>query len=348
MTASTDSSVAEIGTPSQLPTGGEEGGAGSQENSRTPQGEGALQAPGHFDRSEWLAWRRGGIGASDVAAVLGLSPWSSPWSIWADKVGLVPDDDQFDNDDDPKEFGRRAEAMLGPWFTDRTGFHIVGEQMRVTNPERPWMLATPDGAVADSPDTPIGDVLGGLEIKTDWGVPWIEIPAHYQTQGQWQMAATGWERVWFATLHGRRFRVYELERDQDDIDFMVERVEAFWTGHVLTGEPPPLDGHAATLAAIEAIYPAHVPKSTVEIDDVAGAVAMLTEAKAAKKAASDAVGAATAVLKWAIADNYEGTVNGQRAVTLGTQTRKTTCEHCGEVDESDPFRVLRIPKNTGG
>lgn len=33
------------------------------------------------ERSEWLDWRRGGIGASDVAALCGMSPWASPMSV---------------------------------------------------------------------------------------------------------------------------------------------------------------------------------------------------------------------------------------------------------------------------
>lgn len=300
------------------------------------------------ERTTWLAWRRTGIGASDVAGVLGLSSWSSPWSVWADKVGLLPDDDDLP-DDDPREFGRRAEAMLGPWFEDATGLHIQAEQEWATHPEHPWMLATPDGTVfewrGDAATTlDYREPLGGLEIKTDFGRPWSEVPEHYQTQGQWQMAVKGWERVWFAVLHGRRFRVYELERDNADIEFMIERVGSFWRDHVLTGEPPPLDGHDATLRALAAIYPTHVDKSSVGIDQVAGALDLLRQAKQARKEAEDNEKAATAVIRWAMGDNYEGTVDGRRVVTLGTQTRKTTCQHCGEVDESDPFRVLRPTK----
>lgn len=50
------------------------------------------------DRAEWLEWRRNGIGATDVAGILGVSPWASPWSVWADKCAptlpavVVPDE----------------------------------------------------------------------------------------------------------------------------------------------------------------------------------------------------------------------------------------------------------------
>ena len=43
-----------------------------------------------LSRDEWLAIRRTGIGSSDIAGVLGLSPWASPYTVWADKRGRVP------------------------------------------------------------------------------------------------------------------------------------------------------------------------------------------------------------------------------------------------------------------
>jgi membrane protein involved in colicin uptake len=71
---------------------------------------------------------------------------------------------------------------------------------------------------------------------------------------------------------------------------------------------------------------------------------MLAAAKAAKKAAQTDEDAASAVIRWAMKDAHEGTVSGKRAVTLGSQTRKTTCQHCGTEDEGAPFRVLRPSK----
>jgi putative phage-type endonuclease len=306
------------------------------------------------DRAEWLSWRRTGIGASDIAGILGISPWASPFTVWADKVGLLPDEDL--DDDDPREFGRRAEVMLGPWFTDKTRLSLTGEQMWLTNADNPWMLATPD-ALVYPPDGLIelnpsilprnrlvADALGPLEIKTDFGKPWDEIPAHYQTQGQWQMAVGGWERMWFAVLHGRRFRTYELDRDQADIDMMTSKAGAFWVNHVLAQIPPPVDSSEATAAVIKALYPQTLKGETARLDDVRGAFMMLAEAKADRKLAEERETAASSVIRWAMKDAETGTVNGVKACTLGTQTRKTTCRHCGAIDESPPFRVLRVGK----
>ncbi|MGL4298575.1 MAG: YqaJ viral recombinase family protein [Candidatus Neomicrothrix subdominans] len=295
-------------------------------------------------RAEWLAWRRGGIGASDIAALLGLSPWSSPFAVWADKLALLPDEDL--SDDDPREFGRRAEAMLGPWFADSTGLHLAGTQPWASNPAEPWMLATPDGVVVGRPNSNIDDALGGLEIKVEFDHrPWDDIPPHYQAQGQWQMAVTGWERVWFAVLHGRRFRVYELKRDQADIDMMTDRARTFWLDHVLARVAPPIDGSDATADVLRTLYPNADKGQTVELG--IEAIELRDAYVDAKATAKDAEARAQAVaneIKAVMGEAYEATAAGSRVWTLGTQTRKTTCRHCAAVDESAPFRVLRIAK----
>lgn len=296
----------------------------------------------------WREWRRQGIGASDVAAILGISPWASPWSVWADKLGLLPD--EHVDDDDPRTFGKYAEAMIVPWFRDRTGLDIVGEQTWCRHVEHPHHQATVDGfAVEDYPAQ--GDIigcqihLGPVEIKAEFhSREWPEIPAWYQAQGQWQCHVTDSDVVWFAVLHGRKFRTYQLQRNQADIDLMVDRVNDFWAGYVRTGQAPPVDGHDATAKAISAVHPEAVEQASVAIDELAPHLQNLSLAKARRKAADADIKHHSNTIKAALGDAYEGTVDGERAVTCGTQTRKTTCTHCGAVDESAPFRVLRPTK----
>lgn len=300
-------------------------------------------------RAEWLAWRRTGIGASDIAALLGLSPWASPFSVWVDKLGLLPDEDL--DDDDPREFGRRAEAMVGPWFRDRTGLELAGEQLWLTHPEQPWLKATPDAVVVEGGGDTFYDwsgdfpALGPLEIKTDMGRPWPTIPEHYQAQGQQQMLVGGWDRMWFAVLHGRRFRVYELERDAADCDLIETTAREFWHEHVLAKVPPPVDGSDATAAALKALYPVAEAGKTVEFSDAQAAqLRYLANAKQDEAAATERVKNWTNRVRQMLGDAEIGTFNGKQIVTLRSQTRETTCKHCGAVDESAPFRVLRPSK----
>ena len=289
-------------------------------------------------RAEWLEWRKQGIGASDIAGILSLSPWASPWSVWADKSGLLPDSPS----NGPQEYGKRAEPMIRQWFEDDTGLTtLAGEEVWVSNPDKPFIRATPDDVVGESATSPLADALGGLEMKAELGRSrWLEIPSHYQTQGQWQMAATGWDRVWFAVLHGFSFETYVLERDQSDIDFMVKRAEQFWTDHVLTGDPPPVDGHDATTEALAVVYP-DARDEAADLTDHAETFKALIRAKAAKKTIETEVKSLSNEIRAAMGECHSAEVDGRAVATLGQQTRKTTCKHCGAVDESNPFKVLR-------
>lgn len=39
---------------------------------------------------DWHAWRGKGLGASDAPAVMGVSPYSTRFELWAEKTGLIP------------------------------------------------------------------------------------------------------------------------------------------------------------------------------------------------------------------------------------------------------------------
>lgn len=223
----------------------------------------------------WLEWRKHGIGGSEVAAIVGLSPWESPYSLWCKKAGLLPESDASE----AMEFGARAEPMMADYFEDRTGLYVAGEQTWCTHPDEPWMRCTVDGFVFEGAES-VGSMVGGhfldnalgvAEWKTTSAAPaeWeAEIPAYYQAQAQWSMAVTNMPTVWFGVLHlafGRpQFRVYQLDRDEADIALLTAAARTFWHDHVLTGIPPATDGSDATTAALNAAW--EPTDETVEAD----------------------------------------------------------------------------------
>lgn len=298
-------------------------------------------------RADWLAWRRHGIGASDIAAIVGISPWASPWSVWADKLDLLPDEPETE----VMEAGRWLEAAIGPWFEHRTGLRVAGQQQRCQHRSDPIARCTVDGLVYDRP--PLAPLNGAepispLEIKvTGPGRRWDEIPEHYQAQGQWQMHVTDRDRVFFAVLMGRRLDVHELTRDQGDIDYLAERAAAFWDDHVVPGDPPPIDDHDATARALAAVYPTATPGTAVDVDHIAGRLTDWAAAKESVKHAKALVDGAANEIKAALGDAEEGTVAGQRAVSWRSQTRTTRCPGgCGH-ESTTEFRVLRAHKAKG-
>jgi putative phage-type endonuclease len=179
--------------------------------------------------------------------VLGLSPYASPYSVWADKVLDLPDDEP----NDAMLFGQYAEPMILRWFHDTTGLWVADCQLEVAHPDHPHFMATLDGRAYESENGT--EPLAVIEAKSTSDSTWEDgIPIAYRVQVMWQLFVTGMTHAFVPTLHtmSRRFRLYEVDLDPDDVEFIVPRCEAFWRDHVLTGHPPAVDAHQATTAAL--------------------------------------------------------------------------------------------------
>ncbi len=88
-----------------------------------------------FDRST-------GIGASEVAALLGLDPRKTPLSLWLDKTGNAPpfEGNRF------TEMGQRCEPVIADAYAEREGVEL--ETCGTTrHPDLPHVFATPDRRV---------------------------------------------------------------------------------------------------------------------------------------------------------------------------------------------------------
>lgn len=200
------------------------------------------------DRGEWLDWRRGGIGASDVAAIAGVEgAFGTPYSVWLSKVHGVDSDES-----EPMMWGSLIEDVILNETQRRLGLFIGARQLRLEHPEANHHRATLDGAAFEQPPAMLADwdehfdlsnAVAGIEAKnTSFRTyPGGEPPLAYYCQAQWQMWCGNLSQVVLTVLHaGTRLEQYPIERDQDDIDFLVEQADRFWTEHVLTGIPPDL------------------------------------------------------------------------------------------------------------
>jgi putative phage-type endonuclease len=310
-----------------------------------------LRARTFASRAEWLEARRSRLGASEIAGVMGASPWASPWSIWAEKVGLAPAWDDADAEG-PMRFGRDLEPIINRWFTYRTGLHVAGEQALVDHRSYPWHSATVDGLVYDGPMR-LEAPLGVLETKYTADPPWSEIPEHYRLQVQWQLHVTDLEHAWIACMHlpfGRpRFEVYELDRDPAEISRMVDAAEAFWD-HVVAGTPPPPDANPATTAALAGAWQTTTNVPTVDLDEHRALVTEISELRAAKRQILADLAADENRLKALLQDRTEGCIEGQVVASWRPQDRtdvdleRLRADHGDAYDRKSTIRVLRLHK----
>ena len=170
----------------------------------------------------WLKERQKGIGGSDVAAILGMSPWRTPYQVWEEKT--TPIDETAEEDDD--YWGRVLEAPIRQAYADKTGRTVTKPAEAFVSSKYPFMRANLDGIADD------GRVV---EFKTSsksdgWGEPGTdEIPDYYMTQVQHYLAVTGVKTADVAVLiGGNDFRIYTIEADEELQALLIERESEFW------------------------------------------------------------------------------------------------------------------------
>lgn len=199
--------------------------------------EGRLFTTMRFDgtdddvQAQWLANRNAGIGGSDVAAIMGLSPWKSPLEVWLEKTHRR----------EPEDISHREAVAMGTEL-EETVLHMYRKRHPERRPHRanasltaigrPWALASLDGITHDNE---LG--AGVLEIKTgSKESEWEEgVPIHYLTQVVHYMSVTGYRFADVVALIGDRGLHYHEHRvlwDDDDIQAVVHAVDAFWADFV--------------------------------------------------------------------------------------------------------------------
>jgi putative phage-type endonuclease len=276
-----------------------------------------------MDRDTWLAERRKGIGGSDVAAILGLSKWTSPVEVWLDKLGRLP----------PKEetpamrWGSLKEPLILDEFSRATGMEVRRGLPMQASEDHPFMLATIDGLVEDRQAI--------VEAKTamfaeGWGEPGTaEIPAYYLTQVTHYMAVTGAVVAFVPVLIGSSdFRIYEVERDESLIADLVEAERSFWFDHVLAGvEPEPVSKEDALLLW------ARDNGTTVDVDeDVAADVERLKALKAEITLLEERAALIDDRVRIAFREAAQLRFNGEVIATYKGQARKSLDQRAIEAE----------------
>jgi putative phage-type endonuclease len=262
----------------------------------------------------WHERRRKGIGSSDIAGILGISPWATPYTVWTEKMGHgSPGSERM-------RWGNLLENVVLDEAARRLGFTITGRQVEARHREAPHALATLDAVYAVEPGEP---EAGALEAKTTGGGRWDGVPVHYEAQVQWQLEMRDLPVAWVACLHsGQKLTLWKIERDPDIGQGLIAVAERFWRNHVETGIPPAVDGSPATAGAIARRYEATVPELAADLGTLAPQLDRLREIRAEQDALKTERGQLENEIKAFIGAAEAGQVNGETAVTWRAQTSR--------------------------
>ena len=188
---------------------------------------------------DWLAERRKGVGGSDVAAIMGLSAYSTPYQVWLEKTQGIHDDI---SEKPAVMWGNILEPVVGEHYMDcHPDRHVRRVNAIARSIQRPWAQASLDYEVHD-PE--LG--WGVLEIKTagwrreqDWE---DGVPVYYQTQVAHYLSVTGRPFADVAVLiAGQDYREYRVMRDEEDVSTVEAAVDEFWHEFVEKGEAPEVE-----------------------------------------------------------------------------------------------------------
>lgn len=219
-----------------------------------------------MSREEWLERRRHTIGGSDAAGIVSLSKYSTPYTVFLDKTGRLPDKP----DTEAMRQGRDLEDYVAQRWMEATGKKVRRVQAMLYNPAYPFAHADVDRMV-------VGEDAG-LECKTTSTLDvrqfnGVDFPEKYYAQCVHYMAVTGARRWYLAVLvFGRDFFIFTLDRNQTEIDALMGAEATFW-GRVENDTTPVPDGSDAATDAISVTY----AESSGGEMDLFGRESMLTE-----------------------------------------------------------------------
>ena len=203
-----------------------------------------------------------GIGGSDIAALLGLSPYKTPLELWAEKVGHPG---IKESQGIHLRFGQHVEPFIAKEYERSTGLVTHVYPQAITHPLHDFMYGHIDRFVTPANQSHLSgndifktDTL--LECKTasvynrdQWGEPGTEqVPSNYLLQCAWYMAITGCTKADIAVLLGNQdFRVYRITKDTELENMLIDQAQKFWEKYVKPCVAPP----AQSINDLRILYP---------------------------------------------------------------------------------------------
>ncbi len=207
------------------------------------------------DRVNWLDARYAGLGASEIAIVMGEAPaaWGSPLSLYAQKIGEYERDL---SDVEAVYWGNKLESTIIEAYAERTGRNTAKEGFLLRSREHPWAMCTLDGRtweVANDQHRWPFEVKNVSAFRSD---EWVDgPPAYYFLQLQHQLLVTNEERATIAALVGGQRLIWaDVRRDEETIRKIIYHGSRFWE-RVQARDMPTPDGSEATRKALQMLYP---------------------------------------------------------------------------------------------
>ncbi len=188
---------------------------------------------------EQLEARKLGIGGSDVGAILGICNYRTPLDVYKDKLGLSEPEDLSAND--RVHFGNVLEDIVAQEYARREGVSVRRRNQHFAHKQYPFMLANIDRSVDGMRRIVECKTTDKFYAMTDhWGDTGTDqVPETYLLQVAHYMAVLNYDDAHLACLvGGNEYRRFDIERDSELEEMMIEAEKEFWFDNVLAQVPP--------------------------------------------------------------------------------------------------------------
>jgi len=197
-----------------------------------------------LSEADWHQWRRKGIGGSDLAAIMGLSPWATARDIYRKKKGIKGAlDDEADQENwVAKKVGHLLEPLVAEIFAYQTGFAPFEVRKMFAHSDYSYMLANVDYFITlpDGRTAILECKTSNSHAKEKWDND--AVPLNYELQVRHYMAVMNVDVAFIACLYGNNENDFVWRRIERDMDFEADIIavqQDFWTNYVLPGIEPP-------------------------------------------------------------------------------------------------------------
>ena len=177
--------------------------------------------------SEWLNWRKGVIGASDAATIMGENPWKSPTYLLDEKLG------------NHKEWGGNEATREGNRL-ENVARQIIAKEFKqklspaiVQDSKDPFLAASLDALCSKNAsiyEIKCGAKSYSLTSTTD------KVPSYYVAQLQHMLMVTQLDTLFYASYRpGEELIILEIYRDESYIKELRKKETKFVTELVKLG-----------------------------------------------------------------------------------------------------------------
>lgn len=195
--------------------------------------------------------RRTYLGSHDTSAISGLNPYRKPINVFMDKLAMSTPQEPTER----MRWGLSLQSAILAEFADRIGGVELEPEHFIRHSSLPWFGGTPDATIAGR--------KAGVDAKNvqfnrgEWGEEHTDqVPRYILFQCHHFLALTGYD-VWHvaALFGGCEFKIYDIERDNELAEMIIEMDGRFWSEHIQMEIPPEVDDSEGWKKYAERMHP---------------------------------------------------------------------------------------------